>query len=170
MNDTKEDRQSIYEIGYEIVASISEEKVGDEAKIIRDIVTGNGASVIAEEAPHRQPLAYTMRKKTVSGSYDKFDEAYFGWIKFEIGSDKVEIITKTVEKHPSILRSLVISTVRENTYLGKRASAIAASLSPVRPENVEAMRSEKHVEDKKEATPMSVEDVDKSIDEMVKEA
>ena len=170
MNDTKEDRQSIYEIGYQIVASIPEEKIGDEAGIIRGIVTGSGASIIAEEAPHHQPLAYTIKKKTVSGSYDKYNQAYFGWIKFEVGANKIEAITKAVEKHPSILRSLAIATVRENTYLGKRASLIIASL-PNKPEQpqIETKR-EKRVEEKKEVAPMSVEDVDKSIDEMVKEA
>lgn len=168
MNDKKEDRSSIYEIGYQIVASVPEEKVEEEAGIIRGIITGAGASVIAEEAPHRQPLAYTIRKKTVSGSYDKFNEAYFGWIKFEVASDKIEPITKAVEKHQTVLRSLVISTVRENTYLGKSAPAIIASL-PNKPEQVE-MKREKLVDNKKDAVPMSVEDVDKSIDEMVKEA
>jgi ribosomal protein S6 len=168
MNETKEDRKSIYEIGFEIVASVPEENVESETSIIRNVITGSGASIIAEEAPHRQPLAYTIKKKTVSGSYEKFDQAYFGWIKFEVESSKIGTITKAIENHPSILRSIVISTVRENTYLGKRASAIIASL-PYKPEQVE-VKAEKHVEDKKEVAPMSVEDVDKSIDEMVKEA
>ncbi len=150
------------------MAGIPEEKVGDEANIIRGIVTGSGAEVIAEEAPHRQPLAYTIRKKTVSGSYDKYDQAYFGWVKFEVGTDKIEVITKAVENHPSILRSFAIATVRENTYLGKRASTIINSL-PNKPEQVE-VKIEKRVENKKPAVPMSIEDVDKSIDEMVKEA
>lgn len=170
MDDTKEDRISIYEIGYQIVPSIPEEKIGDETNIVRGIVTDAGASVIAEEAPHRQPLAYTIKKKTVSGSYDKFDQAYFGWIKFEVGTDKIEAITKAVENHPSTLRSFAITTVRENTYLGKHASQIIASLSN-KPEQTQIeTKREKRVEEKKEAVPMSVEDVDKSIDEMVKEA
>jgi len=168
MNDTKEDRKSIYEIGYQIVASIPEEKIGDEAGIVRGIITSSGASIISEEAPHRQPLAYTIKKKTVSGSYDKFDQAYFGWIKFEVETDKIDTITKAVEKVPSMLRSITVSTVRENTYLGKRASAIIASI-PNKLEQGE-VKADKLVEDKKEVVPMSVEDVDKSIDEMVKEA
>lgn len=167
MNDTKEDRSSIYEIGYQIVPSIPEEKVPEEEAIIRGIVTDAGASIIAEEAPHRQPLAYTIKKKTVTGSYDKFNEAYFGWIKFEVNTDKIAAITKAVEIVPSVLRSFTMTTVRENTYLGKRASQIIASL-PNKPEQTEVR--EKRVEEKKEVVPMSVEDVDKSIDDLVKEA
>lgn len=170
MNNVKEDRDSIYEIGYQIVASIPEEKVKEEADIIRGIITGSGASIVAEEAPHHQPLAYIIKKKTVSGSYDKYDRAYFGWIKFEVETDKIEAITKAVEKHPSVLRSIVIKTIRENTYLGKRASLIIDSL-PNKPEQPQIdTKKENRVEDRKEAVPMSVEDVDKSIDEMVKEA
>jgi ribosomal protein S6 len=168
MDDTKEDRQSIYEIGYQVVASIPEEKVGEEADKIRKIVTDSGASIIAEEALHKIRLAYTVRKKTISGSYNKYDEAYFGWVKFEVGSSKIEAIGKAIENLPSVLRSLVVTTVKENTYLGKRASAIAASLSG-KPEPAE-IKVETRMEDKKKTVPMSVEEVDKSIDEMVKEA
>ena len=104
-------------------------------------------------------LAYTMRKKTVAGSYQKFDDAYFGWFKFEAASNKIEDIKKAFELHPSVVRMLLITTVRENTYLGKRAPAILAKMNaPLAPE-------------KKDAAPAAtIEEMDKSIDDMVKEA
>jgi hypothetical protein len=105
-----------------------------------------------------------MRKKTVSGSYEKYDRAYFGWVKFEVGTDKIESIKKAFETYPSILRTLVMTTVKENTYLGKRAAhALAAELS-VKSEASPAKADEKDV------APATVEDMDKSIDAMVKEA
>ncbi|MEK7641922.1 MAG: 30S ribosomal protein S6 [Patescibacteria group bacterium] len=161
MTDTINDEQSVYEIGYLIASSIPEEKVSSEAEAIKGIITGAGAAILTEEAPHRQHLAYTMSKKTVSGGYDKYDVAYFGWTKFEIGSDKIESLKKAVELHPSVLRMLLVSTVRENTYLGKRAPAIASAVAPV---------SGEKVEDKKEtAAPATIEEMDKSIENMVKE-
>ncbi len=159
MTDTIRDEQSVYEIGYLIASSIPEEKIPGEADAIKSIITGAGASVIAEEAPHRQHLAYTMSKKTVSGGYDKYDVAYFGWTKFELSSDKIEAVKKAIELHPSVLRMLLISTVRENTYLGKRAPALASAVAPT---------GEK-TEDKKDAAPATIEEMDKSIENMVKE-
>lgn len=162
------DRSAVYEIGYLIATSIPEEKVAGEAEALRKMVTDTGAEVIAEEAPHLERLAYEMRKKTVSGSYDKYDRAYFGWVKFEVGSDKIDGIKKAFETQPSVLRMLVLSTVKENTYLGKRAAhAIASEIDP----KIEVTESkvEKTTEEK-EATPATVEEMDKSIEAMVKEA
>ena len=165
MNDImNDDRIAIYEIGYLIVSSVPEEKVSGEADAIKELITKEGSSVIAEAAPHKQHLAYTMRRKTVGGSYEKYDSAFFGWVKFEVGSDKIESIKKAVELHPSVLRALLLSTVRENTYLGKRAEAVAQEL--VATQVVDAP-----VEIKEPVTPpATIEEMDKSIDAMVKEA
>jgi len=166
MNDIiSDDRQAVYEIGYLLVSSVPEEKVSAEVEAVRAIITGAGSSVIAEEAPHKQQLAYTMRRKTVAGSYEKYDTAYFGWIKFEVGSDKIEAVKKAVELHPTVLRALLLSTVRENTYLGKRAQAIAAEF------NAKEVIPDAVIADAKEvvAAPATIEEMDKSIDAMVKE-
>ncbi len=181
MDETQSDvRVNVYEIGYLLVSSVPEEKVASEAEAVKSIITKAGASVIAEETPHSERLAYTMRKKTVSGSYDKYDSAYFGWIKFEVASNVIESIKTSVEIHPTVLRMLMISTVKENTYLGKRAIAIAEDFSPSVKKNGGDKSSvaerapftiTKAVEDEKVApsAPATVEDMDKSIDAMVKE-
>ncbi len=161
---TTHDETSVYEIGYLIASSIPEEKVPEEAGALKKIITDAGATVIAEEAPHREHLAYTISKKTVSGGYDKFDVAYFGWVKFELGSDKVEAVKKAVELRPTTLRMILISTVRENTYLGKRAPAFAPAASVA-----VASISGALTDDKKDVAPATIEEMDKSIDNMVKE-
>ncbi len=171
---THADNLSVYEIGYLIESSVPEEKVSTEATAITKIITDAGAAVIADEAPHHMKLAYEMRKKNVSGSYVKYNDAFFGWVKFEVGSDKIESVKKLVETHPTVLRMLLTSTVRENTYLGKRAPAIAAEISLKKDVVTEKMESVtahagKKVSDK-ESAPASIEEMDKSIDDMVKEA
>ncbi len=161
MKDTKEKDPSIYEIGYLIASSIPDEKVPEEAEAIKKIIADAGSTVIAEEAPHRQQLAYTIRKKTVSGGYDKYDVAHFGWVKFELGSDSIEAVKKAVELRPAVLRMILVTTVRENTYLGKRAPAVTLSA---------AVSSGSVLEEKKEiVAPATIEEMDKSIDNMVKE-
>lgn len=166
---TTKDQKMVYEIGYLIVPSVAEEKLEDEVKALFKILNGAGAAVIAEEMPHKEQLAYTMRKKTVSGAYEKFDSAYFGWVKFEVGPDAIGDIKRLFEKHATLLRMLVLSTVKENTYLGKRASAIAASFS-AKTEGGEIKADEKPEVKKEPTTPASIEEMDKSIDEMVKVA
>jgi ribosomal protein S6 len=165
--DMRDDRQGVYEIGYLIGTSIPEEKVPGEAAAVKKIITDAGASVIAEEAPRREDLAYTIRTKNVSGSYESYDQAYFGWIKFELASAAIEAVKKAVEKHPTVIRMLLLSTVRESTYLGKRAMAAGAEQAAKR--TAEAAKSE----DKPAAAvaaPASIVDMDKSIDALVKEA
>ncbi|MEK7609817.1 MAG: 30S ribosomal protein S6 [Patescibacteria group bacterium] len=164
MKDTTDKDQSVYEIGY-LIVSVPDEKVPAEAETIKKIITDAGSSVIAEEIPHRQLLAYTISKKMVSGGYEKYDSAHFGWVKFELGSDKIEDVKKAIELHPSVLRTLLISTVRENTYLGKRAPALIISSEFVATPGVGTVP-----EDKKEiVAPATIEEMDKSIDDLVKE-
>jgi len=159
---------SIYEIGY-LLAGLPDENVAASAAGVGEVVTKNGGTILSEEAPHREKLAYTMKKKMVSGSYDRYDEADFGWIKFEAASDKIDAIKKTIEVIPAVLRLLVITTVRENTYLGKHAPQIAASLTrrPIAGPEGDATAAVKSPV--KAAEPATPEEMDKSIDEMVKE-
>ncbi|MEI8327590.1 MAG: 30S ribosomal protein S6 [Candidatus Taylorbacteria bacterium] len=169
MNENNiDDRISVYEIGYLIAGSVTPEKVSEEEEKVKSIITKAGASVLADEAPHLEQLAYTMRVKTVSGSYEKYDKAYFGWIKFEVSSSVVESIKKTVELVPTVLRMILISTTKENTYLGKRASQIAATIMPKKAIEP-GLGVGPIIDDKKDIAPISIEDMDKSIDDMVKE-
>lgn len=159
-----QDRVSVYEIGY-ILAGLPEEKVAGEASSIESLITKGGATIVKSESPKYERLAYTMRKKTVSGSYEKYDDGYFGWVKFEVAPSAINAIQKAVETTPRVLRALVITTVKEDTYLGKRASSTDLS------KKGEVVIDGGVVSgDKKEAAPASIEDMDKSIDEMVKEA
>jgi ribosomal protein S6 len=161
MQEAKEDRLSIYEVSYLISANIPEEQVGGEAESIKKLIVDAGASIVAEEAPTKEDLAYTMRVKKTSGAYENNDKAYFGWVKFELASNKVEALKKKIESLPTVLRMLLITTIRENTYLGKRTSATAALAKETIP----------GTEDKKEvaAAPATVEEIDKGIDDLVKE-
>ncbi len=160
---------TVYEVSY-LLAGVPEDAVAAEADGIKKIVTDNGGELIADEAPKLEKLAYTMRRKLVSGSYQKYDEAHFGWVKFEISSGKIEAVKKAIELLPNVLRMLVITTVRESTYLGKRAPAVAAAFvrKPFGTSEAEAVPAAKK-EVVKPAEPATVEEMDKSIDEMVKE-
>jgi len=160
-----EARKSVYEIGYLLVPSVPEDQAATEGQKIGEIAEKAGASIVSQEGPRRRHLAYSIRRKTLAGAYDAFDEAYFGWVKFEVGTGEIEAVKKAVAALPAVLRFLLITTVRENTYLGK-----SATLSPYQGA---ANREEAPagVGPLSEAVPAaSVEDMDKSIDAMVKES
>lgn len=166
MKDKHEDRIAVYEIGYLIASSIPEEKIGMEADSVKKIISDSGASIISEGAPESRNLAYTIRRKTVAGSYEKYDTAYFGWVKFELGSSLIENVKKSVEIIPSVIRVLVITTVRDNTYLGKHAPSISQKVGDGEKVADVGIGSDVQVD----ATPATAEEIDKSIDAMVKEA
>jgi ribosomal protein S6 len=171
MNESK-----VYEISYLLVPSIPAEKVGAEVERLSGILANNSAEIIADEAPSLIPLAYQMDKSTGAGSYEHYQEGYFGWIKFSCPSSSIEAVQKAFEAVPVMLRTLAVSTIREKTYLGKRAKSDARF-----DQKTESRLEEKPTERRLEAsaekdaiitpmTPNEIAAVDKSIDEMVKGA
>ncbi|MDE2021234.1 MAG: 30S ribosomal protein S6, partial [Patescibacteria group bacterium] len=104
----------VYELGYHIISSIAEEKLPAEVTAIKDILEAEHAVFIAEEFPKLKHLTYTMTK-VLAAKHLKFDTAYFGWMKFEIDPVAIPAIKKRLEGSQSILRFLLIKTVREST-------------------------------------------------------
>lgn len=161
---SKEDKSQIYEIGYLLVSSVPEDKVASEVQTLKDYLVKKGADFIGEENPELRALAYTMVKK-IGSSNHRFEQGYFGWFKFEIAKKEIEEIKKTFESNPNMLRLLIISTIRENTYLGKKspiATLIKPEELPVAEVSTEALEIG--------TVPLIVDEMDKSIDAMVKEA
>jgi ribosomal protein S6 len=161
----KEDRSQVYEIGYLLVSSIPEEKVATEVASLKETLSKKGAEFIGEEAPELITLAYTMIKK-VGTLNQRFDQGYFGWLKFELPVKEIEGIKKTFEEKPHMLRMLVMTTVRENTYLGKKSPTAAV----IKPEEATLEVAPEVSKDAVVASPATIEEMDKSIDAMVKEA
>lgn len=175
MKDTKSEAKSdgsevdsvkVYELGYLIMSSVPSDKVADEVTAIKDILSKNGATIIGEEEPSLSTLAYEMTKK-VGAQNQRFNEGYFGWVKFSMSKDGIEAAKNAIENLPHILRMLLITTIKENTYLGKRIKdRIIIGAQPSEASDLAAPAEAVAV-----ASPVaSVEEMDKSIDEMVKGA
>ena len=116
---TEQADSKVYEIGYILVSSIPEEKIAAEVASIKDILTKNKTSIIAEEAPQLQDLAYTMVKK-IGAVNRRFDTGYFGWIKFDGPVAAAQTIEKQVMALESVLRHLFITTTREDTRIASK--------------------------------------------------
>ena len=112
--------------------------------------------IIAEELPVFIDLAYTI-VKTVDHKNKRFDEAYFGWIKFEGTPSGIAELEEGLKKDENVLRYLVVKTIRENTFIAKKftgAKVKEVEEAPVAEEAVEEVQSE--------------EVLDKAIEELVK--
>jgi len=75
--------------------------------------------IIAEELPVFIDLAYQI-VKTVEHKNKRFDQAYFGWIKFEGSPAGIAELEEGLKKDENILRYLIVKTIRENTFIAKK--------------------------------------------------
>ncbi len=120
MQNNKEDMLvKVYELGYHLIPTLAEEEVPQYVNKIKDALDSYGAIVISEEMPKRIALAYTMHP-SVKNKKQKYDKAYFGWIKFETDTQSVEEFKKFIDSLDEVFRSLIIITVRENTMAPKK--------------------------------------------------
>ncbi len=110
---------TVYEVGFHIVPSVSPEKLPHEVDAIKAVLTANKATVISEEFPKLRNLAYTM-VKVIGPARHKYDNAYFGWIKFEAAKEAALEIKKAMDANEKVLRFLLIKTVAENTLYGDK--------------------------------------------------
>ena len=159
--------KKVYEIGYLLISSLPEEKVISEFEVLKNILSKKGADLIGEQAPELRPLSYTMIKK-IGQSNQRFDKGYFGWFKFELEADSIEVVKKAFEENENMLRMLVINTVKENTYFGRKSQVAI----PKHIENQTKSIIEPIPAPVAEIRPIiaSNEEIDRSIDAMVKEA
>ncbi len=158
-NDTstsKEDLNSrIYELGYLLIPSIKEEDLSVSYGDIKELVSSFEGEIITDEIPKMTQLAYSMQK-TVSNIRNKFSSAYFGWVKFIMDSDKVLKLKVKLDLSSSIIRFLILKTVKENTIASKRFIRGEYKRPTMR------KSSENEI-----AVPINKEEIDKEIDAMV---
>jgi ribosomal protein S6 len=113
----------VYEIGYQLLPTLNEDEVAGEIDSLRQILEKYQSEIIAEGSPALKDLSYEMKKK-VSGKYQKFHKGYFGWIKFATEAANTDKIKREIDASESVLRFILISTVRENTIFSQRPHVI----------------------------------------------
>ena len=149
------DNIKIYELGYHLIPTINEESLGVEVSKLQTIISENGGNIISEEFPQMKNLAFEISKVS-ENKYNRFNKAYFGWIKFEIDSSVIREIDKKATSNPSVLRFLIVKTVKKNTIYTPKI----ISKKEIKPEEGSL---EIPVE---KASP---EEIDKSIDDLLVE-
>jgi ribosomal protein S6 len=105
----------VYELGYLILPSIAEGELSDVATKLEGVIAKAGGKELDSEAPEKIDLAYPM-EKTVGASRYVVNDAYIGWIKFEMEPASVEEVKSAVDSTDEVLRSLLIKAPRETTF------------------------------------------------------
>ncbi|MBI2476154.1 MAG: 30S ribosomal protein S6 [Candidatus Taylorbacteria bacterium] len=151
----------IYELGFHVVSSIPEDKLPAEVTAVKDILAEHGAVTIAEDFPKLKHLTYTMTK-VVGPKHLKFDTAYFGWVKFEINQERIDKVKTALERRESVLRFIIVKTVRESTLAIIKPPAYRPDIKPAR--GVGEIPKNKEIK-----SPISEAELDKTIEELMVE-
>ncbi len=147
----------VYELAFLVSPTISEEKVAEQATRIRAIVEKKGAYILSEEFPKFRQLSYVLTKP-LGGKNEKYSSAYFGWVKFESGSDTLADIKTDVEHEGGIVRFLIVKTDREAKFPAKPAFW-----------RKDAPKRETQKPEGKTTPTMTEAEIDKTIEELVVE-
>ena len=136
-------------------------RTGQEQPRLRTLIEKSDGAFIAEGAPQRVNLAYPMAVWN-NGSWTKYNDAYFGWLKFELDAAKITLLEDACKADKEILRHLIIKTVREDT----RANVRQFVLKEVkRTDTIKTIAKVKPVAEVKEE--VSDEKLDEAIEELV---
>ena len=119
----------VYEVSYFFDNKIEESAVLAKVDALKKSIATLGGSFVSEEAPYMRETAYEMIR-VVNNVNIRFNEGYFGWIKFDLSADKVKIFEKTLKDDEEVVRFLIVKTVAENTVFTKRAPVIKAETLP----------------------------------------
>ena len=153
----------VYEAGYHIVPTVTEGDVEKVVGTIRTEIEKLGGSLISEGAPSLMKLAFPMDKRE-GERHIAHDRGYFGWLKFEAGTQSVAALTEALKMNSSILRSIVFKTLREDT----RAKFKAPQLREVkRTDMIKA--APRKAPDSEEKEAVSEVDLEKALETLTAE-
>ncbi len=127
---------TVYEVGFLVLPSIPEDRLGDIMSSMRALITKAGGVEIDAEVPFKQDLAYSM-SKTIGASRYVLSDAYLGWIKFEAEPASISSIKTGLEELGEILRFLIVKAPRETTFTFAKAKAILENKEDLAPSSVE---------------------------------
>ncbi len=144
-NDTT---KRLYEVGYLIIPLIPEDKVADEVNMLRSHIENAGGFIESEEQPKMRKLAYEIRQRGISSKKARFEDAYFGSMRFKATSDAVVTIQEAFDKNDKILRFLIIKPVKDSPRVMRTGA----------PAKAKAEGGEKK---------MSEQELDKEIDQLL---
>lgn len=159
MAEIQEKDSRVYELAYLFIPLLAEETLAVSYGNLKALLEKHGATFITEESPKMIELAYQM-SRIIENKKTWFDNAYFGWVKFEIEPTAIAEIEEVLKRDEQIIRYMTLKTVRENTIASKK---------PVREYRKRTSEKSEEGGEVAPAPEMNKEEVDKQIDALVTE-
>lgn len=101
----------VYELSFHLDPELSETEAEKAYAAIRDAAVAGG-TLVAEGAPEKVQLAYTVSRSDNAGRRD-FDSAYFCWVAYEGNGACHEAALEAVKGEKRVIRFLDIRTDKE---------------------------------------------------------
>jgi ribosomal protein S6 len=156
LTQAKKSENPIYEVGFHIVPTVTEDGVGAVVERVRKIL--DTAEILSEQYPSKMSLAY-MVERASQGKREKYTESYFGFIKFSATREHAAEIGAALRALREILRFILVETIREDAPASRRAVFTSSRL--------EGETIQKPHAAPEKPTVVSEEELDKSIDALV---
>ena len=106
-------QEKMYELAVLLLPTISESDADKEISSIKSILGEASAEVVSEGNLAEIDLAYEMVKK-INSKNERFDSAYFTWIKFKADSSAIALINEEMDTLNDVLRYMVIKTEEDD--------------------------------------------------------
>lgn len=161
-----EKESKMYEVGYLISPLVPVDKIADEALALRKVIEDKQGLLISEGEAKMQKLAYTIEKDGVG----KFDDAYFGWIRFFADSGVLADIKKSFEDIKDVLRFLIVKLDKEAPKkISKKPAKKIHDIKVEEKSEVQEEEVDKRLEEILGGSEDTTKDTIVSLDEEVKE-
>ncbi|TRZ53453.1 hypothetical protein D4R99_00810 [bacterium] len=153
-----ENELRVYEVGYLLLPYVQEADLEKEVGRIKEAIVAAGGTSFAEENPRLLGLAYPMYK-VFANKKTKFENAYFGWVKFDGDPKGILKLKKSLDANENVLRFLITKTIRENTLTTRKPVAFASK--PIKPTTKETAKEDEPKE------IINEEELDKTIEDLI---
>ena len=151
--EEKNEELSSYELGVLIAPTVPEEKIPAEFGDLVALVEKTGGLVSASDLPKMMMLAYPVYQ-TREHKRTSFNQAYFGWLRFESPAVSSQTIHDELKRHGEVLRFLIIALPKITAQAPRRRSVAPRRGPALGPETLAAV-------------PMTQEQIDKEIEQLL---
>ena len=157
------DERNSYEFAFHVLPTVAEGEVAGVFEEIKAHISTLG-EIFDEEAPERTDLVYPIIKST-DGKNRKYTSAYFGWVRFKLNAEQVDVLMEELGAMSQILRHLLIKLTAIEEARPFRFHVYRKSVKMV--ETVqESDIIEEVLSEVEEDVVISEEDLEKSLDKI----
>lgn len=167
------DRVTLYELAFNIIPTVGDDDVKKIFKKVTEFIEKIKIENIIMGEPALVSLKYNMTK-TIDSKKNKYDKAYFAWVKFDADPVNIEPLKEKLDHVSEILRYVIFKSDKESNISPREVAEMISGKkddSKAETEPKEEIREEKAdveiVEPDLNVETSSDDEVDKAIDDLV---